>query len=78
VIDRIRDAVEGHDLGADAMRAAIGELMDGQASPAQVAALLVALALKGETPAEIAGAAMAMRSHAIPVRSSRHPIVDVC
>jgi anthranilate phosphoribosyltransferase len=52
--------------------------MDGQATPAQVAALLVALAVKGEKPDEIAGAALAMRRHALAVVSKRRPIIDVC
>ena len=62
----------------DDMRDAISAIMDGQASPAQVAALLVALALKGETADEVAGAALSMRAHAIAVPSTRRPIVDVC
>jgi anthranilate phosphoribosyltransferase len=78
VIDHIRRAVAGDDLTMDDMRDAVGAIMDGQASPAQVAALLVALALKGETPDEIAGAALAMRAHAIAVPTNRRPIIDVC
>jgi anthranilate phosphoribosyltransferase len=78
MIDLIRRAVDGADLSMDEIRSAIDAVMDGHASPAQVAALLVALALKGETPDEVAGAAMAMRAHAIRVESVRNPIVDVC
>lgn len=78
MIDHIRRAVAGDDLTMEDMRDAVGAIMDGQASPAQVAALLVALALKGETPDEIAGAAFAMRAHAVGVPCTRHPIVDVC
>jgi anthranilate phosphoribosyltransferase len=78
MIDLIRRAVAREDLAMEAIREAVDAVMDGQASPAQIAALLVALSLKGETPDEVAGAAMAMRSHAVWMRSSRHPIVDVC
>ena len=78
MIDRIRRVVAGDDLTMDDMREAVGAIMDGQATPAQVAALLVALALKGETADEVAGAALAMRSHAIAVAVHRRPIVDVC
>lgn len=78
MIDYIRRTVGGNDLSVSDMESAINAIMDGQASQAQVAALLIALAVKGETPDEIAGAALAMRAHAIAVPSSRRPIVDVC
>jgi len=78
VIDHIRRVVAGQHLVLDDMRDAVGSIMDGQATPAQVAALLVALHLKGETADEIAGAASAMRAHAVPVPVTRRPIVDVC
>ena len=78
MIDQIRRVVAGGDLSLDDMREAVGAIMDGRATPAQVAALLVALHLKGETADEIAGAAAAMRAHAIRVPATRRPIVDVC
>lgn len=78
MIDQIRRVVGGGDLALEDMRESIGAIMDGQATPSQVAALLVALHLKGETADEIAGAASAMRAHAIRVPATRHPIVDVC
>lgn len=78
MIDHIRRVVAGEHLVIDDMRDAVGSIMDGQATPAQVAALLVALHLKGETADEIAGAAAAMRAHAIAVPATRRPIVDVC
>ena len=78
MIDHIRRVVAGEHLFLDDMRDAVGSIMDGQATPAQVAALLVALALKGETADEIAGAAAAMRAHAVAVPVTRRPIVDVC
>jgi anthranilate phosphoribosyltransferase len=49
------------DLSAAEAAAAMGVIMDGQAEPAQVAGLLMALALKGERTAEIVGFAQAMR-----------------
>ncbi|HEV2908112.1 MAG TPA: anthranilate phosphoribosyltransferase [Candidatus Eremiobacteraceae bacterium] len=76
--DHIRSAAARVDLGADAMHDAVNAIMSGDVSPAQIAALLVALALKGETAAEIAGAAKAMRAHAVPVRTSRRDAIDVC
>jgi anthranilate phosphoribosyltransferase len=76
--DHIRQAAAGVDLGADAMHDAVNAIMSGEVSPAQIAALLVALALKGETAAEIAGAAKAMRAHAVRVHTSRRDAIDVC
>ena len=51
-------------------------IMRGDATAAQVGALLVALRLKGETVDEIAGCAEAMRDHAVVVRPSRTDLVD--
>lgn len=74
----IRKAMSGSNLSGGEMHYAIGAIMDGTATPAQIAALLVALAAKGETAEEIAGAALTMRAHAINVRTNRRPVVDVC
>ncbi len=52
------------------------EIMSGEATPAQIAGFLVALRAKGETVAEIAGCAEAMRDHALPVRPERNDLVD--
>ena len=46
---------------------AMGEIMAGEATPAQIAAFAVALRAKGETPAEIAGLVEAMLANAAPV-----------
>lgn len=57
----IAQAVDGHDLDGETMTIAMDAIMTGQATPAQVAGLLVALRLKGETVTEIAAAAAVMR-----------------
>ena len=57
----------GGDLGADAMAEAIGVIMDGAATAAQIGGLLMALRMKGETAEELAGAATAMRARATPL-----------
>lgn len=53
-------------------------LMTGQASPAQMAAFLTALHMKGETVEEITGFAMTMRELATPILAKRRPLVDTC
>ncbi len=66
------------DLTADEARAAMDAVVEGQAPPAQVAGLLVGLAMKGERPPEIVGFARAMRARAVPVGPVPAPCVDLC
>lgn len=54
-------------LGFEEARAAFGELLDGEASPAQAGAFMIGLRVKGETPAELAGAAQALRDRCRPL-----------
>ena len=78
IADYIRRVVAGNHLSVEEMRLAVGCIMEGSATPAQVAALLVAMALKRETPDEVAGAALAMRDAALRVVTTRRPLLDVC
>jgi anthranilate phosphoribosyltransferase len=54
--------VEGGNLSLDEARDAMGAVMDGEATQAQLAALLVALRMRGETIEELAGFTLAMRA----------------
>jgi anthranilate phosphoribosyltransferase len=65
-------------LGRAEMRALIGQLMDGRLSEVEKAALLVALAAKGETAEEITGAAEAMRERVLQVHHTVAGVVDTC
>ncbi len=56
----------------------MGLIMDGAALPSQVGALLMALALKGERPAELAGFARAMRDRAERLPDSLPDVFDTC
>ncbi len=58
------------DLTSDEARAAMGEVMAGRATPAQIAAFIVALRAKGETADEMTGLAEAMLDAAITVEVS--------
>ncbi|NJK80727.1 MAG: anthranilate phosphoribosyltransferase [Chloroflexaceae bacterium] len=75
--DAIRMVVAGQHLEQDAAAAVMEAIMEGAASPAQIAAFLTALHLKGEHESEIAGMAMVMRSKATPVPFAG-PLVDTC
>ena len=68
--------LDGHDLTREEARGVMGEVMAGEATPAQIAGFLVALRAKGETADEIAGCAEAMREHALVVRPTRDDLVD--
>ncbi|HEY6962644.1 MAG TPA: anthranilate phosphoribosyltransferase [Gaiellaceae bacterium] len=68
--------LDGKDLSRGDARAVMHTIMSGEATPAQIGGFLVALRLKGETPAEIAGAAEAMRAHVVPVQPKRDDLVD--
>ena len=55
----------------------IGDLMDGSLSPVQAAGLLTALAAKGESAAEVIGAARAMRERSLHVEHDLPMVLDV-
>jgi anthranilate phosphoribosyltransferase len=75
--ESISKLIEGKDLTRDEAAGVMNEIMDAVASPAQMAAFLTALRLKGETVDEITGCARVMRDKAIPVKPSRTDIVDI-
>ena len=72
----LADLLDGRDLGRERAREVMSEIMQGEATQAQIGGFLVALRLKGETAAEIAGCAEAMREHVLPVRPTRDDLVD--
>jgi len=78
MISFIQKLVAGRDLSLEEARDALAHIMEGRATPAQVAAFLTALAIKGPTPDEIAGAAMVMRDKATRIDVGDLPVVDTC
>jgi anthranilate phosphoribosyltransferase len=74
----IHAAVAGNDLTEPQMQAAVGAIMDGEAGEAQTAALLTALRMKGETVAEIVGAARAMFERCARIPCSTTGLLDTC
>jgi anthranilate phosphoribosyltransferase len=79
--DQVRTAlstvVEGGRLSMDEARLAMGSVMDGEATSALLAALLVALRMRGETIEELAGFASAMRERSVKVEAPEGTI-DTC
>jgi anthranilate phosphoribosyltransferase len=73
----LSELLAGHDLTEDTAAAAMAEIMQGAATPAQVAGFVVALRAKGERPAEVAGLVSTMRAFAIPVPVSGE-LLDTC
>lgn len=74
----IARAVQREHLSHELARATMEQILAGEASPAQIGALAVALRMKGETPDEIAGMAQAMRDRVPPIRTRRSPLLDTC
>jgi anthranilate phosphoribosyltransferase len=66
------------DLTSDEAARAMGAIMDGEAQPAHMAALLMALALKGERPSEMVGFARVMRERATPLPREVGEVFDTC
>jgi anthranilate phosphoribosyltransferase len=64
----IAKVVERQDLSEAEMIEVMDQVMGGEATPAQIAAFITALRMKGETPSEITGAARVMRARATPIR----------
>jgi anthranilate phosphoribosyltransferase len=74
----IKRIVDGQHLERDEMHDVFAAMMDGQTSDIQKSAFLVALRMKGETPDEITGAALAMRERVTPLDVDREVLVDTC
>jgi len=75
--DAIRKVAGRGSLSEAEAHAAMGQVMDGQATPAQIAALITALRMKGETVDEIAGFARAMRERARRITPNADVLIDV-
>jgi anthranilate phosphoribosyltransferase len=78
----LKRMVEGGDtLRTEEARAAIGAMLDGDVSDVEIAALLTALAQRGETVDEVTGVVMALRERLMPLPvtdAERAELVDTC
>lgn len=74
-IDRV---IHRDDLSETEMEGVMGQIMEGEASPAQIASLITGLRMKGETVLEVVGAARAMRGRARKLSVPGGDWLDTC
>jgi anthranilate phosphoribosyltransferase len=74
----IAKAVRGEDLREGEMMTIMTEVMEGEATPAQIAAFMTSLRMKGETVEEVTGAARVMRHKATRIDARAPVVVDTC
>ncbi|RMH61144.1 MAG: anthranilate phosphoribosyltransferase [Zetaproteobacteria bacterium] len=76
--DTIRTLQLGGEIDEAHSEAVFTAIMRGEATPAQIAAILMGLSIRGETPAIVSGAARAMRGAATPVPCRQQGLIDTC
>lgn len=79
-LDYLHKVLDRESLSAFEAMEAMGEILAGRATTAQIAAFLAALRVKGETTDELLGLAQAMRDHAVRVEHgiTDRPVLDTC
>jgi len=76
--ESLKKVVQRQDLDETEMAEVMNDIMTGNATNAQVGALMAALATKGETYSELAGAARTMRRKATRIQTPADTVVDTC
>ncbi len=76
--DYLQQIVAGENLDEKQMADMLSEIFSGRITDAQVGAFMAALATKGETEEELAGAATAMRRRAYRIQCAAGTVVDTC
>jgi len=74
----LQEIIAGRDLSEEQMADLVGQILDGQATDAQIGAFMGALAAKGESFEELTGAAREMRRKAKRIQASSPMVVDTC
>jgi len=77
-LSALNSVIDGNDLTENEMVSAMTDIMEGNVTDSQLAAFLTALHIKGETVAEIVGAARVMRAKAEKLNIKATPLVDTC
>ncbi|NLB63869.1 MAG: anthranilate phosphoribosyltransferase [Fibrobacter sp.] len=76
--DFLNKITQGNNLSESETSQAVGQILEGQWTLAQMGAFLGALSTKGEVVDEVAGAAGAMRRKAIRVQALGQTVIDTC
>jgi len=76
--EHLSKIVSGSNLSEAEMSEILSEILSGEVTDAQIGAFMAALATKGETFEELAGAAKAMRRKARRIQASAGTVVDTC
>ncbi|MCK5507304.1 MAG: anthranilate phosphoribosyltransferase, partial [Desulfobacterales bacterium] len=76
--ENLQKIIQRNDLSEAEMSQMITEIFSGNVTDTQIAAFMAALATKGETFEELAGAARAMRRKALRIQVSSPNVVDTC
>src|SRR5512136_1734523 len=76
--EALAKVVQAIDLQETEMTETMTEIMEGKATPAQIGAFITALRMKGETVAEVTGAARVMRQRATRIDARSSVVVDTC
>lgn len=78
IVAAIAKLVDQQHLSEEEAAHAMRQIMEGEATPAQIAAFLTALRIKGETISEITGCAGVMREKATHIRAPYANVIDTC
>ena len=76
--DHLSAIIAGDNLNQSQMHQMMNTILSGEVTDAQIGAFMAALAAKGETFAELAGAAQAMRKKALRIQTTASTVVDTC
>jgi len=78
ITDYLVKIISQESLTFDEAKEVMGKIMSGQVNNAQIASLLTALKMKGESPEEVAGFVQAMRDTSERVVLEENDLIDVC
>ncbi len=76
--ENLKKIISRQDLDQDSSASMLMDIFSGQITQAQVGAFMAALATKGETFEELAGAARAMRRKAVRIQTRSRQVIDTC
>lgn len=76
--ENLNKIISGRDLDQESSAAMLTDIFSGRITEAQIGAFMAALATKGETFEELAGAARAMRRKAVRIQALSKNVIDTC